>query len=186
MAFLLLVRLFGTYISEIWIEIQYSFKKISWAKRRPFCCGRNVLNPPREQIQYTSRGICTQVVVLWWGVDALNQWERTLQCNVTSHWLSPSFSPRRLRITSLSLGQLQPCLSIRNIFRVTGPSWGDFTGHRWIPLTKASAAELWCFLWSAPEFNGWANHRDVGDFRRHFVHYDVTVMRICFSATGHP
>ena len=23
--------------------------------------------------------------------------------------------------------------------------------HRWIPLTKASNAELWCFLWSAPE-----------------------------------
>ena len=23
--------------------------------------------------------------------------------------------------------------------------------HRWIPLTKASDAERWCFLWSAPE-----------------------------------
>ena len=23
--------------------------------------------------------------------------------------------------------------------------------HRWIPLTKASDAEVWCFLWSAPE-----------------------------------
>ena len=38
-----------------------------------------------------------------------------------------------------------------NIFRVTGPLWGEFTGHWWIPLTKASNAELWCFLWSAPE-----------------------------------
>ena len=28
---------------------------------------------------------------------------------------------------------------------------GEFTSHRWIPLTKASDAELWCFLWSAPE-----------------------------------
>ena len=28
---------------------------------------------------------------------------------------------------------------------------GEFTGDRWIPLTKASDAELWCFLWSAPE-----------------------------------
>ena len=37
-----------------------------------------------------------------------------------------------------------------NIFRVTGPLCGEFTGHRWIPLTKASDAELWCFLWSAP------------------------------------
>ena len=38
-----------------------------------------------------------------------------------------------------------------NIFRVTGHLCGEFTGHRWIPLTKASDAELWCFLWSAPE-----------------------------------
>ena len=34
---------------------------------------------------------------------------------------------------------------------VTGPLCGEFTGYRWIPLTKASDAELWCFLWSAPE-----------------------------------
>ena len=31
-----------------------------------------------------------------------------------------------------------------NIFRVTGPLCGEFTGHQWIPLTKASEAELWC------------------------------------------
>ena len=34
---------------------------------------------------------------------------------------------------------------------VTGPLCEDFTGLRWIPFTKASDAELWCFLWSAPE-----------------------------------
>ena len=38
-----------------------------------------------------------------------------------------------------------------NIFRVTGHLCGEFTGHRWIPHTKASDAELWCFLWSASE-----------------------------------
>ena len=37
------------------------------------------------------------------------------------------------------------------IVRVTGPLYGEFIGHRWIPHTKASDAELWCFLWSAPE-----------------------------------
>ena len=37
------------------------------------------------------------------------------------------------------------------IFHVTGPLCGEFTGHRWTPLTKASDAELWCFLWSASE-----------------------------------
>ena len=38
-----------------------------------------------------------------------------------------------------------------NIFCVTGPLWGESTGHRWIPLTKASDMELSCFLWSASE-----------------------------------
>ena len=38
-----------------------------------------------------------------------------------------------------------------NIFRVTGPLWGEFTGHQWIPLTKANDAELWCLLSFAPE-----------------------------------
>ena len=35
---------------------------------------------------------------------------------------------------------------------LTGPLlYREFTGHLWIPLTKASDAELWCFLWYAPE-----------------------------------
>ena len=29
-----------------------------------------------------------------------------------------------------------------NIFRVTGPLCGEFTGHRWIPHTEASDADL--------------------------------------------
>ena len=33
-----------------------------------------------------------------------------------------------------------------NIFRVTGPLCGEFTSHRWIPLTKTSDVGLWCFL----------------------------------------
>ena len=38
-----------------------------------------------------------------------------------------------------------------NNFCVTGLLCGEFTGHRWIPHTKASDAEVWCFLWSACE-----------------------------------
>ena len=35
-----------------------------------------------------------------------------------------------------------------------GQLWGTClsAGPRWIPRTKASDAELWCFLWSAPEW----------------------------------
>ena len=38
-----------------------------------------------------------------------------------------------------------------DIFCVTGHLCGKFTGPLWIPLTKASDAELWCFLWTGSE-----------------------------------
>ena len=53
---------------------------------------------------------------------------------------------------------------------------GESTAHRWIPRTKASDAELWCFLWSAPWINGSVNNREAGDLRRHRAPYDVIVM----------
>ena len=62
-----------------------------------------------------------------------------------------------------------------NIFRVTGPLCGEFTGLRWIPRTKASDAELWCLLWSKPEQTTGQKHRDAGDLRRHRAYYDVIV-----------
>ena len=62
-----------------------------------------------------------------------------------------------------------------NIFRVTDPMWGEYTGHRWISLTKASKAELWYFLFCVWT-NGWANSPDDGDLRRRYAHYDVDVI----------
>ena len=72
-----------------------------------------------------------------------------------------------------------------NIFRVTGPLCGEFTGHLWIPLTKASDAELRCFLCSSPWINGWLNNREAGDLRRHRAHYDVIVMRFQWAFFRH-
>ena len=64
-----------------------------------------------------------------------------------------------------------------NIFSVIGPLWGEFIGHRWIPLSKASDAELLCLPWFV-QTNGWENHRDAGDLRWHHTHYDVPLMAI--------
>ena len=61
-----------------------------------------------------------------------------------------------IQILRDDLSQSQPLQMMTssngNIFRVTGHLCGKFTGHRWISHTKASDAELWCFLWSAPEW----------------------------------
>ena len=45
------------------------------------------------------------------------------------------------------------------------PSWGESTGHQWIPLTKIS---IQSFMWSWT--NGWINNGVAGDFRRHCAH----------------
>ena len=55
------------------------------------------------------------------------------------------------------------------------PLWGEFTGQRWIPLTKASDVELWWFLLSGPEHR-LSKHRYVRDLWCHLPDYDVTVM----------
>ena len=63
-----------------------------------------------------------------------------------------------------------------SIFCVTGHLCGEFTGPRWIPLTKARDAELSYFLWSASEKSDWVNNRGAGDLRRYRAHYGVTLM----------
>ena len=55
------------------------------------------------------------------------------------------------QICSMSHKYIMITSSNGNIFRFIGPFWRESTGQRWTPLTKASDAELWCFLWSAPE-----------------------------------
>ena len=72
-----------------------------------------------------------------------------------------------------------------SVFRVTGLLWGESTGQQWIPLTKASDAELWCFLWICAWTNGWANNRDAVDLRHNRVHYDVNIMASADRSARH-
>ena len=70
-------------------------------------------------------------------------------------------------------------MTIRHPYIHTSIPWfigSRFTGHRWIPRTKASDAELSCFLRSAPWINGWVNNHEAGDLWRHRAHYDVIVI----------
>ena len=56
-------------------------------------------------------------------------------------------------------------LSNGNIFRVTGPLCGEFTGPRWIP-------PIFVYAW----INGWVNNGKADALRRHRSHCDITVM----------
>ena len=62
-----------------------------------------------------------------------------------------------------------------NVFRVTGHLCGKFIGPRWIPHTKASDAELWCFLWSMSKYTVEKTIARLVIWDA-IVHYDVIVM----------
>ena len=62
-----------------------------------------------------------------------------------------------------------------NIFRVTGPLYGEFTGPGEFPAQRPVTRRFDVFLiWA--RINGWENNREAGDLRRHRGHYDVNVM----------
>ena len=72
-----------------------------------------------------------------------------------------------------------------NIFRVTGPLCGDFTGHRWIPLTKAGDVELRCFFdlhlnkRLSKQSWGWWSETPPRSLWRHCNHAAIYLRSIC-------
>ena len=126
-----------------------------------------------------------------------------------------SMSRRRLGRTSPNTNQVSVYLSklaskssLTNmmtsskgsIFRATGPLCGEFTDHRWIPHTKASDAELWCFLWSVREWKPskqswgwwfdtpsrslWCHCNEIGIFFQETYVWGLGSRRLFFSSLG--
>ena len=77
-----------------------------------------------------------------------------------------------------------------NIFRVTGPLCGEFTGPGEFP-TQRPVTRSFDVFFDLRLLNGWVNNREAGDLRRYRGHYDVTVMiylrfhGVCIYG-GHP
>ena len=65
-----------------------------------------------------------------------------------------------------------------NIFRVTGPLCGEFTG----PPNKGQWSGGLVFSLICAWINGWLNNHEAGDLRRHRAHYDVIIMVLHFPS----
>ena len=63
-----------------------------------------------------------------------------------------------------------------NIFGVTGPLYGEFTGHPVNSPHKGQWRGDLMFSLICVRINGWVYNREAGDFKRHLAQYDVTVM----------
>ena len=89
-------------------------------------------------------------VTNWFCRESSLESQCLVHINFTDLWIEINWYPS-LEDYVPSAAMFMMTSSNGNIFRVTDPLGGEFTGHRWIPLTKASDAELWRFLWSASE-----------------------------------
>ena len=90
-----------------------------------------------------------------------NSWfrlaKRKLKLCITSLLWGKSTSPNTGSRYIVVHQNIMMTSSNGNIFRVTGHLCGQFTDHRWIPHTKASDAELWCFSLICARINGGVN-----------------------------
>ena len=98
------------------------------------------------------RYICS--ITYWLETPTKTRWKQMSPIN-TESCTSMSFARFERIMFYFSHGYLF-CVNMMTssngiIFRVTGQFCWEFNGNRWIPRTKASDAELWYFLWSAPE-----------------------------------
>ena len=109
---------------------------ISWLSTDDTSCPRTAISQPRFSIILKG---CFR--------DGFMNWKRFLH-----YWPFIIPQPVAHGFFSLRTKDIMMTSSNRNIFRITGPLCGEFTGHRWISDTKVNDAELWCFLWSAPEW----------------------------------
>ena len=85
--------------------------------------------------------VCKMAAMLFWP-----------QCELWVNWVDTSHQQSVTSGHTCDAHFNMMTSSNGNIFRVTGHLCVEFTGDRWIPCTKASDEELWCFLWSAPEW----------------------------------
>ena len=103
----------------------------------PKACGRSAKCPCYCNLAYLSTGKRTTM-------SCFNESSQ----NHEYRWYTHYFAVHYTESTSF----LMMTAPNGNIFRVTGPLCGEFTGLRWIPRSKASDAELWCFFLSASEY----------------------------------
>ena len=139
------LRLFGPVCQYICMYTR-STKQISWVRHRGFCRYEYLNTEDEYLFAIDLAGHSLSVLSMSAKKEMLSLDEIfATSCN-------GSYCGRSSQLNFLHNESIMMTSSNGNIFRVTGPLRGEFTGHRWIPRKKASDAELWCFLWSASEY----------------------------------
>ena len=83
--------------------------------------------------------------------DSASKYSTIMSHGGVTTWTHISYYQPLMRESATEWLHYMMTSSNRNIFRVTDPLCWKFTDHWRIQLIKACDAELWYFLWSAPE-----------------------------------
>ena len=152
-------RLFASNHWHIWtmlvsaVEINLRWKPTDYHRLNELPFHRARLNRMGECVLLSIsptylRHRCESNVLCSWGRSVCYNNDN---CLIKFPWTITDRPLSRWNVATMRLSHNMMTSSNGNIFRVTGPLCGEFTVNRWIPLTKASVAELWCFLSYAPE-----------------------------------
>ena len=110
------------------------------------CLHHHSLHMTNVEIVTTKLPVCHVLESFWLPCQAQTDVRETANAALTSRdQLSASEGMDNDRGVQHGGERYMMTSSNGNIFRVTGPLWGEFTGHRWIPRTTASDAEFWYF-----------------------------------------
>ena len=114
---------------------------------------------------------CPPLYRFWLSVDPNRIFSRTDVLMIQGRWhtkavLTPleKYTPHIMMMSSNG-----------NIFCITVPLCGEFTGHGEFPH-KGQWPRALMFSLICAWINGWANNCEAGDWRRCHAHYDVIVM----------
>ena len=103
-----------------------------------------------------------------------------------THWpiyASPCFIDLQLNPTAWH-GEFHDDVINGNILQVTGPLWGETTGHRWIPPIKGQWRGALMFSLICAWTSNWANNQNAGDLKHYCVHYGVTLVYYQLACTS--
>ena len=135
---------------------------VSWQKTTiGRCSSESALSPDKSLLRTVVHPVHS---INWFIQISLESYEHFRLSNfvLNVYWFTPSLTNNSLEIyrsnwftysciweTTLFWNIMTS--SNGNISLVPSPLWGESIVDRWIPLAKPSDAELWRFLWSAPE-----------------------------------
>ena len=117
-------------------------RHLTWTKRQ-------IVLPAEPNNHATKRHICYRMLT-WYGSSVHKKIMKNIRDGIFSTVQRTESSENGYSAVTANHVSMMTS-SNGNTFRVTGPLCGEITDQRWILRTKASDAELWCFLWFAPE-----------------------------------